>query len=70
MEMEQEYPDYFRTCTLFDDAWKKKIQEFGERDLRIQQKLIRLSLGLLQKEQGAQFYTCDCRYCPKRNRVS
>ena len=53
----KEYPNYF-PCSIYD-AWKKKIQEFGERDLRIQQKLIRLSLGLLQKEQGAQFYTCD-----------
>ncbi len=52
-----EYPDYF-PCSIYD-AWKQKIQRFGEWDLRIQQNLIRLSLGLLQKEQGAQFYTCD-----------
>lgn len=53
----KEYPNYF-PCSLYD-AWKKKIQRLGERDLCIQQNLIRLSLGLLKKEQSTQFYTCD-----------
>lgn len=53
----KEYPNYFPRSLY--DAWKQKIQEFGEQDLRIQQNLIRLSLGLLQGEQRIPFYSGD-----------
>ena len=49
----KEYPNYF-PCSIYD-AWKKKYRSLENGICVFEQKLIRLSLGLLQKEQGAQF---------------